>query len=131
MNLLPAEAHQWDCADLRRAVEVARIALWTWNVDDDGLTMDEHGFELWGLPWKDRVTFKSCPPTYIRKIETEFALRSPPLAASQAATKQTSASGGERETADCLSRGLRLMEPMLGQISDRNVNRNEPSTKKE
>jgi two-component sensor histidine kinase len=44
--------------DLRRAVEAAGIALWTWNVDDDSFTMDERGFELWGLPWRDRVTFE-------------------------------------------------------------------------
>jgi two-component sensor histidine kinase len=39
-------------------VEAAGISLWTWNVDDDSFTMDETGFTLWGLPWKERVTFE-------------------------------------------------------------------------
>lgn len=34
------------------------MALWAWNVDDDRFTMDERGFELWGLPWRDTVTFE-------------------------------------------------------------------------
>ena len=32
--------------------------MWTWNVDDGSFTMDEQGFELWGLPWTPRVTFE-------------------------------------------------------------------------
>ena len=51
-------SHHWPAEDLRRAVEAAGIALWTWNVDDDSFTMDAHGFELWGLPWKLKVTFE-------------------------------------------------------------------------
>ena len=34
------------------------MALWAWNVDDDRFTMDERGFDLWGLPWSDTVTFE-------------------------------------------------------------------------
>jgi two-component sensor histidine kinase len=52
------EAHSWPLEDLRRAVEAAGIALWTWNVDDDSFTMDGRGFELWGLDWRPRVTFE-------------------------------------------------------------------------
>jgi len=33
------------------------VALWAWNVDNDEFTMDERGFELWGLPWSEKVTF--------------------------------------------------------------------------
>ena len=54
----PAPAHQWSPEDLHRSVEAAGIALWTWNVDDDGFTMDEAGFKLWGIPAKPRVTFE-------------------------------------------------------------------------
>jgi two-component sensor histidine kinase len=53
-----AEPHRWPADDLARAVEAAGIALWTWNVDTDSFTMDEQGFRLWGLPWKDLVTFE-------------------------------------------------------------------------
>jgi two-component sensor histidine kinase len=53
-----ASEHSWTANDLRRAVEAAGIALWTWNVDDDSFTMDPRGFELWGLPWKPKVSFE-------------------------------------------------------------------------
>jgi len=43
---------------LRLAVDAAGVALWAWNVDDDRFTMDERGFKLWGLPWRDTVTFE-------------------------------------------------------------------------
>jgi two-component sensor histidine kinase len=49
--------HAWQADHLRLAVEAAGVALWAWNVDDDSITMDERGFELWGLPWRDTVTF--------------------------------------------------------------------------
>jgi two-component sensor histidine kinase len=39
-------------------VSAAGVALWAWNVDTDMFTMDERGFELWGLPWRDAVTFE-------------------------------------------------------------------------
>jgi two-component sensor histidine kinase len=51
-------APPWPHDDLVRAVEAAGIALWTWNVDDDSFTMDERGFDLWGLEWKERVRFE-------------------------------------------------------------------------
>lgn len=51
-------AHDWQPAHLRLAVSAAGVALWAWNVDTDSITMDERGFELWGLPWRDAVTFE-------------------------------------------------------------------------
>lgn len=53
---LPA-AHAWQSEHLRSAVTAAGVALWAWNVDTDVFTMDEHGFELWGLSWQDVVGF--------------------------------------------------------------------------
>jgi two-component sensor histidine kinase len=50
--------HAWQSAHLRLAVEAAGVALWAWNVDDDRFTMDERGFELWGLPWCETVSFE-------------------------------------------------------------------------
>jgi two-component sensor histidine kinase len=50
--------HAWQADHLRLAVEAAGVALWSWNVDDDRFTMDERGFELWGLPWREIVTFE-------------------------------------------------------------------------
>ncbi len=52
------EVPVWREDHLRLAVEAARVALWSWHVDDDVLTMDERGFELWGLPWSRKVTFE-------------------------------------------------------------------------
>ena len=34
------------------------MALWSWQVDDDRFAMDERSFELWGLPWADKVSFE-------------------------------------------------------------------------
>lgn len=50
--------HVWGPEQLQLAVTAAGVALWAWNVDTDLLTMDERGFELWGLAWSDSVTFE-------------------------------------------------------------------------
>jgi two-component sensor histidine kinase len=52
------KSHDWTPKHLSLAVTAAGVALWAWNVDTDSFTMDEHGFELWGLPWSDSVTFE-------------------------------------------------------------------------
>lgn len=48
----------WHEKQLRLAVEAARVALWSWQVDDDQFAMDERAFDLWGLLWSDAVTFE-------------------------------------------------------------------------
>ncbi|MDB5684142.1 MAG: histidine kinase [Sphingomonas bacterium] len=48
----------WHEHHLRLAIEAACVALWSWNVDDDRFAMDERAFELWGLPWADKVSFE-------------------------------------------------------------------------
>jgi two-component sensor histidine kinase len=52
------EPHQWQPEHLQLAVTAAGVALWAWNVDTDRFTMDERGFELWGMPWSATVTFE-------------------------------------------------------------------------
>lgn len=52
------KADEWTADHLRLAIAAAGVALWTWNVDTDQLTMDEQGFELWGLAWSHKVTFE-------------------------------------------------------------------------
>ena len=52
------KSHVWEPQHLQLAVTAAGVALWAWNVDTDLLTMDEQGFELWGLPWNSGVTFE-------------------------------------------------------------------------
>lgn len=44
--------------NLWRAIHAAGVALWAWNVEDDGFAMDEQGFPMWGLPPSDEVKFE-------------------------------------------------------------------------
>ena len=58
---MPAEQpkpQEWQQEHLRLAVEAACVALWSWRVDDDRFTMDERAFDLWGLPWAEKVSFE-------------------------------------------------------------------------
>ena len=57
-NALQVAPHNWPAEELLRGFEAAGLALWTWNVDNDDFTMDERGFALWGLVWKQRLTFE-------------------------------------------------------------------------
>lgn len=52
------KTHEWRPEHLRLAVTAAGVAMWAWNVDTDQLIMDERGFELWGIPQADDVTFE-------------------------------------------------------------------------
>jgi two-component sensor histidine kinase len=72
-----ASPHAWQADHLKLAVEAAGVALWAWNVDDDRFTMDERGFELWGLPWSETVTFdelsKHVHPADRDRVRAAFA----------------------------------------------------------
>ena len=57
MSLEVPQPHAWTPDQLRMAVTAAGVALWAWNVETDGFTMDEQGFQLWGLPLRPTVTF--------------------------------------------------------------------------
>jgi two-component sensor histidine kinase len=48
----------WREAHLRLAIEAARVALWSWHIEDDQFSMDQLSFELWDLPWADAVAFE-------------------------------------------------------------------------
>lgn len=49
---------QWSEEHLRRAIAAAGVALWSWNVDTDELTMDRQAFALWAVPETSVVTFE-------------------------------------------------------------------------
>lgn len=51
------KALAWSADRLRQAIDAAGVALWSWNVDTDGLTMDSRGCALWGVPESADVTF--------------------------------------------------------------------------
>lgn len=48
----------WTERHLRLAIAAAGVSLWSWNVDNDRLTMDERAYELWALPPAPFVTFE-------------------------------------------------------------------------
>ena len=52
------KSRDWLPEHLKFAVDAASVAMWCWDVDTDELTMDAFGFELWGLPWKETVSFE-------------------------------------------------------------------------
>jgi two-component sensor histidine kinase len=68
----------WDEGKLRAAVQAAGVALWSWNVDTDAVTLDERAYELWGVA-KDqqKVTFevlsKNIHPADIERVRSAFA----------------------------------------------------------
>jgi two-component sensor histidine kinase len=56
--MLQQERNKWDEAHLRQAVLAAGVALWSWRVDTDRLTMDEQGYLLWGVTPRDDLKFE-------------------------------------------------------------------------
>lgn len=48
----------WEPKNLVRAIEAAGVALWSWNVDTDALAMDDHAYDLWGIPRGSKVNFE-------------------------------------------------------------------------
>ena len=66
----------WHEEHLRLAVEAACVALWSWHVDDDHFEMDERAFELWGLPWANKVSFeelaKHIHPADLNRVRAAF-----------------------------------------------------------
>jgi two-component sensor histidine kinase len=69
---------RWGEKQLRAAVQAAGVALWSWNVDTDAVTLDEHAYELWGVVKDGRtVTFevlsKNIHPADIERVRSAFA----------------------------------------------------------
>jgi two-component sensor histidine kinase len=67
----------WSDANLRLAIEAAGVALWSWNVDSDKLTMDESGYRMWGVPISGFVTFEDLSahihPADRDRVQAAFA----------------------------------------------------------
>lgn len=66
----------WDERRLRVATDAGGIALWSWNVDTDRITMDERAFAIWGLPQNDEITFEELSacvlPADLDKVKDAF-----------------------------------------------------------
>ena len=59
----------WDEKHLRAATDSAGVALWSWNVDTDAITMDERAYDLWKISKDEkRSPSKLCPRKSIRPI---------------------------------------------------------------
>ena len=75
----------WDEKHLRMGVTAAGIALWSWNVDSDALTMDEIGHALWTVPHDVPVTFEDLSahihPADRDRVRVAFNMAAAPLAA--------------------------------------------------
>lgn len=49
---------KWGHKQLRAAVDAAGVALWSWNIDTNNFAMDPRGYELWGVPLGQTLTFE-------------------------------------------------------------------------
>ena len=48
----------WNEKHLRAATDAAGVALWSWNVDTDRITLDDRAFDLWGIAPGSTVPFQ-------------------------------------------------------------------------
>ena len=54
----PSKDPVWRARELRLAVAAAGVAMWSWNVESDQITMDGPAFQLWGVSPRHKVTFE-------------------------------------------------------------------------
>ncbi len=57
-TIAATNSHLFSAETLQLAIRAAGVALWTWNVDTDLLTLDERGFDIWGIAHGPAVTFE-------------------------------------------------------------------------
>jgi hypothetical protein len=70
----------WNEKHLRAATRAAGVALWSWNVDTDAITMDETAYDLWEVPKNEsKITFeilsKNIHPADLERVRSAFAGR--------------------------------------------------------
>src|SRR3954466_14515355 len=68
----------WHEKHLRAATRAAGVALWSWNVDTDAVTMDEPAYDLWEVPKDEqKITFeilsKNIHPADLERVRSAFA----------------------------------------------------------
>jgi two-component sensor histidine kinase len=68
----------WQEKHLRAATAAAGVALWSWNVDTDAVTMDERAYDLWEVPKSEtKVTFeilsRNIHPADLERVRSAFA----------------------------------------------------------
>ena len=66
----------WSESHLRAATEAAGVALWSWHVDTDEVTLDRRACDLWGVPTTGRITFEILSerihPQDLERVRTAF-----------------------------------------------------------
>ena len=66
----------WSETHLRAATDAAGVALWSWNVDTDEVTLDRRACDLWGVPTTGRTTFEMLSekihPQDLERVRTAF-----------------------------------------------------------
>jgi two-component sensor histidine kinase len=68
----------WHEKQLRAATRAAGVALWSWNVDTDAITMDERAYDLWQVPKNEKhITFeilsRNIHPADLERVRSAFA----------------------------------------------------------
>jgi two-component sensor histidine kinase len=68
----------WDEQHLRAATSAAGVALWSWNVDTDAITMDERAYDLWEVSKAEqKITFEilsqNIHPADLERVRSAFA----------------------------------------------------------
>jgi two-component sensor histidine kinase len=68
----------WHEKQLRAATQAAGVALWSWNVDTDAITMDETAYELWDVSKQEqKITFEilstNIHPADLERVRSAFA----------------------------------------------------------
>jgi len=68
----------WSEKHLRAATRAAGIALWSWNVDSDAITMDERAYDLWEVSKDEEdITFeilsRNIHPADLARVRSAFA----------------------------------------------------------
>lgn len=68
----------WNEKHLRAATSAAGVALWSWNVDTDAITMDECAYDLWEVSKAEqKITFEilsqNIHPADLERVRSAFA----------------------------------------------------------
>jgi hypothetical protein len=68
----------WQEKHLRAATAAAGVALWSWNVDTDAITMDERAYDLWEVgKTQQHITFeilsRNIHPADLERVRSAFS----------------------------------------------------------
>jgi two-component sensor histidine kinase len=78
MSMLELTMPVWQEKHLRAATAAAGVALWSWNVDTDAITMDERAYDLWEVSKaQTRITFeilsRNIHPADLERVRSAFS----------------------------------------------------------